>query len=195
MIEAARSAAHNQVCRMVLGAVLMAMGGGCVSLPGPKMELAEADDEVPADGGRWWWSQLSDAPGRPVVGVEQRVSPDRVRQWLIDDRGVRCFEYQDGRVATHGPPVGGGVVEGDFGLVISLIRTRFGRSDEPGWPGPALPADEVARLIGTRDLVTLLDRHWPATRSDPPAGLTAHQIRQAMDASEITLDDLLVSGL
>ena len=159
------------------------------------MELAEASDPSPGDRGRWWCSLPCGRPGWPVVGVEQRISSDRVRQWLLDDRGLRCFEYQDGRVSTHGPPVAGGVVEGDFALVVSLIRTCFGRPDEPGWPGPALPADEVAGLTGSSDLVALLDCHWPTTRVDPPAGLTAHQISLAMDATEITLGDLLLSGM
>ncbi|MCH7813476.1 MAG: hypothetical protein IID40_05590 [Planctomycetes bacterium] len=159
------------------------------------MELAEGRDPSQGDRGRWWCSLPSGGPDRPVVGVEQRVSSDRVRQWLLDDRGLRCFEYQDGRVSTHGPPVAGGAVEGDFALVVSLIRTRFGRPDEPGWPGPALPADEVARLTGSSDLVALLDRYWPTTRTDPPAGLTAHQISQAMETAEITVGDLLLSGM
>jgi hypothetical protein len=158
------------------------------------MELSQAIDRSP-NAGVWWYVTPRPEPAPPIVGVEQRLSASQVRQWLIDDRGVRCFEYQGRSSTGWGPPLATGGTQGDFAVVRSLIRARFGADDDPGWPGRPLPAQEVDRLDGSADLVALLQRHWPAARTDPPDDLTPHQIAQAMEAAEITLGDLLQSGM
>ena len=147
------------------------------------------------DSGVWWQVAPGDGLRSPVVGVEERLSERHVRQWLVDDRGVRRFDYSGGRLARCGPPVSSAVVSQDSWPAASLIRRRFGASDEPGWPGPVLPGEEVAKLRNATELVALLQRHWASAQTDPPAGLTPHEINLAMDAAEITLADLLASGM
>ncbi|MHC4064074.1 MAG: hypothetical protein ACYSUQ_12850 [Planctomycetota bacterium] len=172
----------------------MACAGACVSLPGPRIELS-AEGVRSADSGVWWYAVSDQNLRPPVVGIEQPLSKGRVRQWLVDDRGLRCFEYRGRRPSHWGPPVPCVAVSGDFAVVASLIGRRFGAPDEPGWPGPPLPDEEVAELSGSVDLVQVLQRHWASTRTDPPLGLTAHEIDLAMDATEITIADLLKSGM
>jgi hypothetical protein len=57
------------------------------------------------------------------------------------------------------------------------------------------PGQEVKRLAGSADLITLLENHWPATRTDPPADMTPHQFAQAMEAAEVGVVDLLHSKM
>jgi hypothetical protein len=165
---------------------------GC--LPPPRMELSAAARQGTQQG-VWWHVAPTAALEAPVVGIEQPLSGSRVRQWLIDDRGIRLFDYRGGRAKTWSPPRSGQAPQGGFTVARSLIRARFGAEDEPGWPGPRLPADEVARLTGPADLVGLLRRHWGDRETDPPPGLTAHELEQAMEAARITLGDLLKSGM
>ena len=83
----------------------------------------------------------------------------------------------------------------DFRVVPSLVRSRFGATDEPGWPGPRLPADRASAMRHTGDLVELLAKYWPDTRTDPPAGLTPAKLRQALIDGQLTLNDLLDAGI
>lgn len=177
---------------MAVGLVLA--GGACGCLPPPRMQLSAGIDRS-LETGVWWSVTPQEGIGSPIAGIEQRFSRARVRQWLIDDRGVRCFEYRGRGSTGWGPPLASAAPDGDFATVRSLIRGRFGAGDEPGWPGPPLPVEEVNRLAGSADLVALLQRHWPAARTDPPADLTPHQIAQAMEAAEINFGNLLQSGM
>ncbi len=180
-------------------AVLLAVAAvvpGC--LPSPRMELS-AISARGSRGGVWWSLPATARVRGPVVAVEQRIAPARVRQWVMDDRGVRVFDYRRDRLAGWGPPVpmyaAAGSPGDDFAVVRSLVGARFGRNDEPGWPGPAPPATEVGCMNGSDDLVAVLARHWPAARTDPPPGLSPHEIEQAFEAAEVTVGDLLKSGM
>ncbi len=133
--------------------------------------------------------------GGPVVVVEQRVAARRVRQWLMDDRGLRYFDFRGSRATGWGPPVTTKALGDDFAVVVSLVRARFGLPDEPGWPGPPPPREEVDRITNTVGLVSLLEQHWAASRTDPPPNLTPHDVRQAMSGAEITVGNLLQSGI
>ena len=172
--------------------VVLMVAGGC--LPPPRMRLSAGIDQS-SQYGVWWSVAPRDAVGSPIAGIEQRLSGSRVRQWLIDDRGARCFEYRGRRSTGWGPPLATVAADGDFVVVRSLIRGLFGSDDGRGWPGPPLPVEEVNQLTGSADLVALLQRHWPTARTDPPAGLTPHEIAQAMEAAEITIGDLVQSGM
>jgi len=183
----------HPICITVLAGLMLA-GGGAGCLPPPQMRLSPGID-ARAQTGVWWSVAPDDGVGLPVAAVEQRLSESRVRQWLIDDRGVRCFEYRGRHSTSWGPPLANGAVDGDFGMIRSLVRSRFGAADEPGWPGPPLPVEEVNRLSGAADLIALFERHWPAGRTDPPADLHPHEIAQAMEAARITPGNLLKSGI
>lgn len=187
------SPARARLLPLIVGFVLAAWAGACASLPGPGMQLSAADRRG-GDTGVWWHVAADDGLRSPVVGIEQRLSEEHVRQWLVDDRGVRRFEYHGGHLSGCGPPVSSAVVSGNPWPIASLIRRRFGASDEPGWPGPALPGEEVAKLTNAADLVALLQRRWASAQTDPPDGLSPHEVNLVMDAAEITLADLLASG-
>ena len=149
-----------------------------------------------AEGGTWWYVERSAGSRGPIVGVEQRVSRKHVRQWLLDDRGVRCFDYHGRNDHPYwGPPLPTTVFSDDFSIVPSLVRARFGNADEPGWPGPRLPLDEVNAVRDSGGLVDLLERHWPDTQTAPPAHMTAHAIAQAMEAAKITISDVAKVGM
>ena len=186
--------ARARLSRAVVGLGLASCAGACVSLPGPRMELSAAGRED-APRGVWWYVAPDGGFHPPVVGIEQRLSKTRVRQWLVDDRGVRCFEYHGGRLSWWGPPLSGWTRREGFSVTASLIRRRFGRSDEPGWPGPPLPEQGAAELTGSADLVLFLQRHWAARQTDPPPGLSPHDIHLAMDAADLTMADLLAAGM
>ncbi len=177
-----------------LAASLALAAATCGCLPPPRMRLSEGIARSPVSG-VWWSATRGQGNRSPIAGIEQRLTVARVRQWLIDDRGVRCFEYQGRASAGWGPPLATGVVDGDFAVIRSLVRARFGAADEPGWPGPPLPAQRVNRLAGTDDLIALLDDLWPTARTNPPADMTPHQIGQAMGAARVSVDDLLHGGL
>lgn len=159
-------------------------------LPPPHMKLSAASrktDRQPV----WWAMPPETSLGGPVVGVEQPLGTGCVRQWLIDDCGVRCFRYDHGSCRC-GPPVGDQTLAGDFELVGSLVRARFGRPAD-AWPGPPLPPDRIQGMHDAADLVALLDECWPDSRTEPPP-LTTHEIRQAMEAAEIGVGDMLKAG-
>lgn len=168
------------------------MLAGC--LPPPKMRLSNTNNPH-GQRGVWWAAPAATALRGPVVGVEQRVSKNRVVQWLVDDRGVRRFEYRGGLRVSAGPPVSTEAYGSDFSVARPLIRMRFGNPDEPGWPGPALPPDQVRQLTGSADLAELLAQHWPDSNIDPPANMSPHEIEQAAEAAEITVFDLIKSGM
>lgn len=178
-------------------ALLAALGSGVVvagCLPPPRMELSAASRRASAPG-VWWWLPPTRHGGPAVVGVEQRVSPQRVRQWLIDDSGVRSFDYRMNHLADWGPPLPASPMGDDFAVVPSLVRGRFGADHGPGWPGPSLPENEVDGLRDAAGLAAVLGRHWQAGRTDPPAGWAAHDVRQAMEAARVTLGDLLKTAM
>ena len=47
-----------------------------------------------------------------------------------------------------------------------MVQLRFGNPDEPGWPGPALPPDQVGQLTGSADLAELLAKDVSAGEAD-----------------------------
>jgi len=143
-----------------------------------------------------WWVIHRDGPSSPaIVGVEQRLSADDVRQWLMSDGGVRVLDFRGGRLARSSPPLPSQAAEGEFDVAVSLIRAKFGNPDEPGWPGPLLPEEEVAALRGAADLAVLLEHCWPDTRTEPPPGVDPHGVAQALEAGEVTLGELLRAGM
>ncbi len=165
---------------------------GC--LPPPRMLLSEGVRQG-GDHGVWWAVDGDRILRGPIVGVGQRLPGDRVRQWLVGDRGVRCFVHHAGGLAGWGPPLATEPLGDGFEVTASLIRARFGSGQEPGWPGPPLPADEVGQVKGSAELRAMLQRHWADARTEPPAGLTPHEIEQAMEAAQITILDLLKAGM
>ena len=177
-------------CRVVLlvGMVTSWLAGGC--LPPPEMHLCDGSDSR-RTAGVWWSADRDDVLRGPIIGVEQRLSGTQVRQWLIDDRGARCFEYRHGKLCGWSTPAPTRPLGVDFAVVRSLARSCFGFGKDAGWPGPPLPRQEVDRLTGTADLAVLLERHWADARRDPPPGMTAHEIEQAMGAADLTVGDLL----
>ena len=95
------------------GAVIVAIWvSGC--LPPPRMELSHASTQA-GHAGVWWSVPAGAVSSGPIIAVEQRLSHTRVRQWLIDDRGVRVFEYRRGRTASCGPPLSTSAQGDDFG--------------------------------------------------------------------------------
>jgi hypothetical protein len=179
--------------RWVLVCVSAALGvvglvAGC--LPPPRMELSQATRRRP-DKGVWWYVTPEARPRSPVVAVEQVLSESRVRQWLLDNRGIRVFEYRGGRLQSWGPPVSSVASTASYRTVRSLVQARFGCENEPGWPGPPLPSDAVSGTRDSADLVSLLRRHWADAQVDPPAGLSAHDVSEAMVAAKVTVSNLL----
>ncbi|MFQ5491795.1 MAG: hypothetical protein ACE5GE_13835 [Phycisphaerae bacterium] len=166
---------------------------GCPQLNSPRIELSKANRSNPHAG--LWWAVPTPGGDGPIVGIEQRLGDGRLRQWLVDNRGVRVFEFRGGQANRWSAPLSTFALDGDFAIVPSLVRARFGVADEPGWPGPRLPADEASGLKHTGDLVDLLARHWPDTRTDPPADLTPAKLRQALIDGKLTLGDLLNAGI
>ena len=181
-------------CWAAVAAVLWTAIGASGCLPPPRMELSQSTAHG-SDTGVWWYLPGSSAMRGPIVAVEQRLSPRRVRQWLLDDRGVRCFEYHGDETRRWGPPVSTRALGDDFAVVPSLVRARFGAADEPGWPGPPLPPEQIDRMTGSADLVTLLKHYWAAAQTDPPPGLTPHDVEQAMAGAKITVANLLKSDM
>jgi hypothetical protein len=161
---------------------------GC--LPPPRMELSPAAQQHHS-AGVWWYVTPEARPRSPVVVVEQVISEARVRQWLLDNRGIRVFEYRGGRLQSWGPPVPSTASKSGYRTVRSLVQARFGCEMEPGWPGPPLPSDAVSGTRDTADLVRLLRRHWPDAQVDPPAGLSPHDVAEAMVATKVTVANLL----
>jgi len=168
--------------------------GGCLRLAGPELQLSSAP-ATKQKSGCWWVIEPDGPSSQAVVGVEQRLSADDVRQWLISNGGVRVLDYRGGQLTRSSPPLPCRATEGEFDLAVSLIRARFGNLDEPGWPGPRLPGDEVAALHGAADLAALLSSFWPDARTEPPAGFDPHGVAQTLEAGEVTLGDLLRAGM
>ena len=183
-----------RACWAAVAAVLWTAIGASGCLPPPRMELSQNTTHG-SQTGRWWYLPGSSAMRGPVVAVEQRLAPGRVRQWLLDDRGVRCFEYHGHEASGCGPPLSTRALGDDFAVVPSLVRARFGAAGEPGWPGPPLPPEQIDRMTGSADLVTLLKHYWAAAQTDPPPGLTPHDVEQAMAGAKITVANLLKSDM
>jgi hypothetical protein len=170
------------------GLAVMTLGAGC--LPPPHMELSQATRQRP-DHGVWWYVTPEARPRSPVVVVEQVLSESRVRQWMLDNRGIRVFEYHDGQLRSWGPPVPSVASRASYRTVRSLVEARFGCETEPGWPGPPLPSGAVSATRDSADLVALLRLHWADAQVDPPAGLSSHDVSEAMVATKVTVGNLL----
>jgi hypothetical protein len=154
------------------------------------MELSQAARQHHSRG-VWWYVTLQASPRSPVIAVEQVLSESRVRQWLLDNRGIRVFEYRGGRLQSWGPPVPSVASRTSYATVRSLVEARFGDENEPGWPGPPLPSDAVLATKDSADLVSLLQHHWADALVDPPAGLSPHDVSEAMVATKVTVSNLL----
>jgi hypothetical protein len=169
---------------------------GVACLPPARMELSgsQGDYSNPSQG--LWWA-VEDANGihDPIVVVEQPIGPGQVRQWIVDDRGVRIFLHDGQGAHAESPPLVSDRMGGEFGVVISLVRSRFGRPNDPGWPGGPLPADQVNAMRSPADLVDLLEALWSARRMPAPAHLSHHQVREALGSGRFTVSDLLKAGL
>lgn len=185
---------HNRIrtreVRVRIGAALgvASLVTGC--LPPPRMELSPATRQHRSTG-VWWYVTPEASPRSPVVAVEQVLSESRVRQWLLDNRGIRVFEYRGGRLRSWGPPVPSTASQTGYRSVRSLVQARFGCETEPGWPGPPLPSEAVSGTRDSADLVQLLRHHWADAQVEPPVGLTPHDVSEAMVAAKVTVANLL----
>ncbi len=185
---------HANPAQLVLiGLVILAgMGFGC--LPAPHMELATKLEPAPSKG-VWWVAIDEPAVNGPIVGVEQYISPSQTRQWLIDNRGVRFFDYDGKTVSNSSAPLSTVALDGDFDVVPSLVRSQFGHPQPSAWPGPRLPQEEVDQMQCSADLVALLSQHWADSQTMPPRSLAGHTISNAMEFAKFTISDLMKSGM
>jgi len=171
------------------------------------MRLAHGGPEN-SHGLAWWYVTFEDHVRAPIVGIEISADDSRTDQWMLTDRGVRCYRYQGSRLLAAGPP-------------LSTVRAPEDLEQTRHWllhylpqavPHRALPpdalkgpprdppstnrwvADALAAPPSMAQVVELLRTHWPDLLVDSPARMTAYEVAYEIEAFPHGLWELLAAS-
>lgn len=152
------------------------------------MQLARTAAENPRRVA--WWSVACEAGVRaPLVGIEVPAEGGHTDQWILANRGIRCFRYRGAVLVAAGPPVPTDQVPGDeeqlrrwLLFFLPQVAVRWSLSPEA-----------VGQVNSTAELTHLLRRSRPADEVPPPAGLTAYEIGRELESFQHGVAELLAA--
>lgn len=140
---------------------------GCASPP----QIRLSPQSPAAPGAAVWWS-IGDPAGlrSPIVAIERSISSAACRQTIFCDRGVRWFDYHEGRLEHSSPPLPGVNAETDPDVFHAVLRQVCARASI------AIPDGELAAIRSPRELAQSLERHCHDAQVASPAGMSYRQI-------------------
>lgn len=141
------------------------------------MQLAHRGLTEP-QGPVWWCVAAKDNVRDPIVGVEVATGRSRSVQWLLSDRGVRCYAYGNGRLTFVGAPLATNAFPDDFDQARRWLQHYLPEIA----PGHRLPVKAVAGLGGMSEVVDLLRACWRQRLIDPPAGMSFYEIAYEIES-------------
>ena len=185
--------AVNSVCAriaarpIIAAAMLIIAATGCSV--GPKMSLSPAPPDTVGDV-MWWQIGTGQPPHRALVGIERRVTPDTIDQFIFCKRGVRLFRYRNAGLTHVGPPLPPPGGPTDWPVSRWVLR-RLSASD-PALP--ELPTPEINRVNRMDKLIDLLKTNWSGLEIRPPENMTRAQIASAVEDFPHGLTELLAAS-
>ncbi len=177
-------------CALGLAAALtvgLVSGLGCAQAS--RMRLA---DPVPGNPRSlvWWCMTSAGAVRPPMVGIEISGDDSRTDQWILTERGVRCYRYNGRDLIAVGPPLPTTPTPADFEQTRRWLRHYLPQAS----PRRALPAREVAEAVSMARLVELLRTNWLDVLVAPPAQITPRRLVHELEAFPHGLAELLAAS-
>ena len=159
------------------------------------MRLAHGGQANP-HGLAWWYVTFEDDVRAPIVGIEISAGDSQTDQWMLTDRGVRCYRYQGSRLTAAGPPLPTVPAPEDLEqtrdwllrYLPQAVPHRAVPPDAFGGPPRDPPrtrrweAGALAAPPSMAQVVKLLRTHWPDLLVDPPAHLTPYEVAYEIEA-------------
>ena len=150
------------------------------------MQLARTAAENPRQAA--WWSVACEVGVRaPLVGIEVPAAGGHTDQWILANRGIRCFRYRGTVLVESGPPVPTVQVPGDEEQLRRWLLYALPQV-APRW---SLSPEAIGQVHGAADLTELLRRSRPDDEVPPPAGLTAYEIGRELESFQHGVAELL----
>ena len=159
-------------------ALVIAMVAGTVGCAQPcRMRLAHG---VPPAVGElvWWHVSFGDSVRPPIVGIEIPTGAAQADQWVLADRGVRCFRYRFGAVRSAGLPLATTATPSDLDQVRQWLRYYL----PVAAPARVLPPTKIIEVSSMGQVVNLLEHCWPDARIAPPAHLPPYDLADEIEA-------------
>ncbi|MFH0982270.1 MAG: hypothetical protein V2A79_12105 [Planctomycetota bacterium] len=137
----------------------------------------------------WWYVIFDSGLRAPIVGIELSSRDSQTDQWILTERGVRCFRYQGTRLRAAGPP-------------LPTVGVPEDREQARRWllhylpqvaPHRVLAPQAIAKARSMTELVGLFRARWPEAMVDPPARLTPYALADELEAFPHGLRELVAA--